>query len=245
MFDQIIASVTEALLAIPGVREVMGLVDSRLQPLMGVCLLAGMAYLLSRAAHYLSLRHAREKLRQAQELEIANSRTDRTIIEPAAAATALVPPDENVAAPAPVITAPRTWVTLRRPVLLLGGGAAVIVVAVLAALTRPAPTDATPLESFGPGEASAVAAADTAFRFEDAGSRAEKGACIETIRVTAISRTPKRLSLFIMDAAGAVIGRDVLESPAVAIGTMLDFRFPGIDCARVDEWQVQGEFAND
>jgi hypothetical protein len=114
--------------------------------------------------------------------------------------------------------------------------------AAMAMMVRPKPPETGPLDNFDVTEDVAVAAADTAFRFEDAGSRAEKGACIETIRVTAISRTPRRLSLFIMDAAGAVIGHDVLESPAVTAGTMLDFRFPGIDCARVDEWQVQGEF---
>ena len=108
MFDQIISSVTEVLLAIPGVREVMGLVDSRLQPLMALLLLAGIVYLVSRAAHYVSLRHARETVRQAQLHEVANSRTDRTIVEPSAvtAAEAAAPIQQEL--PGPVVRAPRS-----------------------------------------------------------------------------------------------------------------------------------------
>lgn len=238
MFDKIISSVMEALLAIPGVREIMGLVDSRLQPLMALLLLAGIAYLLSRAAQYVSLRHARERVREAQRLEISNHRSDRTIVEPPAEAA----PTSMEELHTPVPSAPPSGGFRLRPTHLIVSVVTVMLMAAMAMMVRPKPQETGPLDSFDLTDEVAVAAADTAFRFEDAGSRAEKGACIETIRVTAISRRPRRLSLFIMDAAGAVIGHDVLESPAVTAGTMLDFRFPGIDCARVDEWQVQGEF---
>jgi hypothetical protein len=228
----------EALLAIPGVREAMSLVDARLQPLVALLLLAAIVYLLSRAAHYVSLRHAREKVREAQRLEFATPHLYHTIDEPEPEAA---PPDIDALLAAPPSAPPSGGIRLR-PTHLIVSAVTVMFMAAMAMMVRPKAPETAPLESFGPPDDSAVAAADTAFRFEDAGSRAEKGACIETIRVTAISRTPRRLSLFIMDAAGAVIGHDVLESPAVTAGTMLDFRFPGIDCARVDEWQVQGEF---
>ncbi len=119
-------------------------------------------------------------------------------------------------------------------VLTIAGGAA-ITLGILLLLRQRLPE--------GTAAPEATVAADTAFRFEDAGWRNDKGTCIATIRVTAMGKSPRRLTLFVTDSSGAAIGRDVKEAPVVAPGALVEFHFPKLDCRRVDEWQVQGEFA--
>jgi hypothetical protein len=54
--DRVLNQIIDHLLAIPGLRFIFGLVNASLRPFLAVLLLAGTLYLLSRAAHYVSLR---------------------------------------------------------------------------------------------------------------------------------------------------------------------------------------------
>ena len=60
--DHVLSAIINTLLAIPPIRFVMGLVESRWRPLWAALWLAVIAYLLSRSMNYWALRRARLRL---------------------------------------------------------------------------------------------------------------------------------------------------------------------------------------
>jgi hypothetical protein len=145
------------------------------------------------------------------------------------------PANRPRSAPDPDPARPRFYYLLPA-VLTIAGGAAITLGILLLLRQRLPDGTAAP-------QTPTTTTADTAFRFEDAGWRNDKGTCIATIRVTAMGKSPRRLTLFVTDSSGAALGRDVKEAPVVAPGALVEFHFANLDCRRVDEWQVQGEFA--
>ena len=227
MLREIISRVLEALVAIPGVRFVLGLVDSRLRPLWAAVLIAGLLYLLSRTANYLSLQRARqialsEDLARKPAVALGRKAEEAVVPEAPAVVTTDVPKPASTR----LVTA--------------AIAASIVILLLLSAALRG--RSRTPVTTISALDSLAVPAVDTSFTFDDAGWRRDGDACIATMRITALGRHPRRLSLFVMNAAGQVIGRDAIQSPALAVGAMVDFRLRKIDCDDIHEWQVQGEF---
>jgi hypothetical protein len=228
MLREIFSTVFEAVLAVPGVRFVLGLVDSRIRPFWAAMLLAGTFYLISRAANYVSLQRARRVV-LAEDLA-----GDTPESESAETTVVLRPSDPPIAAHPPRVMSPALLGAL------IAGISGVMLVAIIA-LKLSAPKEEVAAGILAP-DVIQREQADTSFAFSAAGWRNDGGTCIATMRVTALGRPPRRLSLFVMNAAGAVIGRDEIDKPVLAVGAMVDFRFRRVDCDDVEEWQVQGAF---
>jgi len=217
------------------VNYILGLVDPRLRPLVGALMLVGFLYALSRAARYLSLRQARQTLRDD---DFTGHGVHRSVRTPDSG------PHAIIVTPSSAYPVPRQSSATGTVFLIAGAAALAAAVGLTLMRSRSATTaSAAMVDSISVDAGSlAMAAPDTAFRFEDAGWTMERDVCVATIRITAISRRPRRLTLHVSDASGNSIGNAVLDSPVVSPGAMVRFQFPRIDCKVVDQWEVRGEF---
>ena len=231
MLSEFLGRVLDALMAIPGIRFIVGLVDARFQPIWALLLLAGTVYLLARASAYVSLWRAREVVRM-DSVNASPPPRDRGNA-PIPASTG-APQTESPPPSAGGKTMPERYARL---LLFVSLGVAVVAFGAAGLLMR-----STRASASNAGTTPAPAATDTAFRFEDAGWRMQGQDCIATLRVTALGRIPRHLSLFVSGSNGSVIGRADVDSPTLAKGALLDFRIPKVNCDNVQNWEVQGQF---
>ena len=234
VLTDIFSRVIDALLAIPGIRFIVGLVDNRLRPVWGLLLIAGTVYFLSRASHYLSLRRARETLRMdaMNTPPPSSGKSERVIATPPTE----VAQESGEAAAHPARLVERIPARHARLLLIVSVGVAVVALSAAVALIRSGAAKPPVVASSQPAQS------DTAFRFEDAGWRMQGNDCIATLRVTAMGRLPRHLALFV-SGKGGVIGRADVNEPAMARGALVDFHIPKVNCDRIETWEVQGEFA--
>jgi len=255
VFDQVLSAIINALLSVPPIRFVMGLVGPRWRPLWAALWIAVIIYLLSRAMNQLALRRAR--LRLASEVETGRAsavppllaEVDRGREGPPAPAVARsaaardpAPPDARPLAPE------RRSVVQGVPLPVVAGALVVgaMVVVGVARLTRPSRGDARDsLAATG-----TVPAVDTKARPEAPiairwrSGRADNLDCIGTFEVTHGPGTRARLVAFAMDSSGAVIARDSTQMNAAVTGMFVDFRFRNVDCGEIDDWQIQATTSN-
>ena len=250
MFDRLVAAVIDALLAVPPVRFVMGLVDARWRPLWAALWIAVIAYVLSRTMNQLALRRAR--LRILAEPPDGRPLTGSGGVAPDTAADTTardgVARERTVtthASDTPAAGAPRhgaAGVSIPLPIVavaLIVGALAVIGVSVAlrtvpnnsAAATTAAPVAAPPADS----AAKPDAPIDVRYR----SGRMDGDHCVGTFEVTQGHGTRARLVAFVMDTSGAVIGRDSARVDAAVPGIFVDFRFRYVECDEIDDWQIQ------
>jgi hypothetical protein len=82
--------------------------------------------------------------------------------------------------------------------------------------------------------------AEPPFAFAARSWRSAGGACVATLEVTAGSAAPRTLTMYVMDASGGILAKDQLRVASLTPKAFHEFRFPGIDCGAITEWQVQG-----
>jgi hypothetical protein len=240
--DHVLSAIIDTLLAIPPIRFVMGLVESRWRPLWAALWLAVIAYLLSRTMNYWALRRARLRLLT----ETADGRP-LGVVDPAPAATmggnhpgaASTPalPNEPIS-PSPTIGAG----SATRPQIPLGVVAATLIVAALitgalgvAIRSRPngpvASAPITPTDSvLKPGPP-----IDARWK----SGRMDDDDCIGTFELTRGEGTRARLVAFVLDTSGAVMTRDSAQIASAVPGMFVEFRFRHVDCDEIDDWQIQ------
>jgi len=78
------------------------------------------------------------------------------------------------------------------------------------------------------------------FAFAARSWRSVKGACVATLEVTAGSAAPRRLTMYVMDGRGGILAKDQIRVASLTPKAFHEFRFPGVDCGAITEWQVQG-----
>jgi len=77
------------------------------------------------------------------------------------------------------------------------------------------------------------------FAFAARSWRSVGGACVATLEVTAGSAAPRTLTMYVMDSSGAILAKDQMHVASLTPKAFHEFRFPGVDCGAVTEWQVQ------
>lgn len=236
MFGQVMSTVVDALLAIPPVRFVMGLVDAQWRPFWAALWLAAIAYILSRTMNHLALRRARLRILS----EPQGSAADVTARAPRDAASSAPDAAAPTAKPSIPATAPRAASAAPVVPLPVVGGAVLVgaaVVIVTAVALRPEPNESAPsvpaitADSTLPSEASL----DVRWR----SGRMSDDDCVGTFEVTHGSGTRAGFVAFVMDSSGAVMARDSARVASAVAGLLVDFRFRHVDCDEIADWQLQ------
>jgi hypothetical protein len=83
------------------------------------------------------------------------------------------------------------------------------------------------------------AAADTGLDVKWRSGRMERADCIGTFEVKRGGGTRAQFVAFVMDTSGAIIARDSGKVDAAVPGVLIDFRFRGVACDRIYDWQLQ------
>ena len=78
------------------------------------------------------------------------------------------------------------------------------------------------------------------FAFAARSWRSVGGACVATLEVTAGSAEPRSLTMYVIDASGGILAKDQVRVASLTPKAFHEFRFPGVDCGAITEWQVQG-----
>jgi hypothetical protein len=119
----------------------------------------------------------------------------------------------------------------------------VVVGAVVAGLAAVAITwQFLPNKSGAPAAAPATAApapADTGLDVRWRSGRMDGRDCIGTFEVKRGGGTRAQFVAFVMDTSGAIISRDSGKVDAAVPGVLIDFRFRGVTCERIYDWQLQ------
>ncbi len=255
MFQQIVQALVNALLSIPPVRFVMGLVDARWRPLWATLWLALIAYVVARtmnqvAGRRLRLQMLRESLddpNAAKTRGAAAGDTDTTaasaIAPTAVTSLADVTPSQPVARAVvpPVVQIPATMLraSVPLPVVLAALGAGALAVAGVAFAIRAAPN------AMPPAGATATTASDTAALAEKPmdvrwrSGRMDDDDCIGTFEISNGNGTRARFKAFVMDTSGAVMARDSARVDAAVSGLFVEFRFRHVDCDEIDDWRLE------
>ncbi|HEX5075919.1 MAG TPA: hypothetical protein VFW03_22085 [Gemmatimonadaceae bacterium] len=84
-----------------------------------------------------------------------------------------------------------------------------------------------------------TAAADTGLDVRWRSGRMEGRDCIGTFEVKRGGGTRAQFVAFVMDTSGAIIARDSGKVDAAVPGVLVDFRFRGVSCQRIYDWQLQ------
>jgi hypothetical protein len=255
VFQQIVQALVNALLAIPAVRFVMGLVEARWRPLWATLWLALIAYVVARTMNQLAGRRLRlQMLRESLNDPHAGKPREATAGDPNATAplgnapiavtsSADATPSEPVAravAP-PVVPTPAAMLraSVPLPVVLAAVGAGALAVAGVAFAIRAVP-NATP-----PADATAAVAPDTAAPAEKPmdirwrSGRMDDDDCIGTFEISNGTGTRARFKAFVMDTSGAVMARDSARVEAAVSGLFVEFRFRHVDCDEIDDWRLE------
>ena len=256
MFHDVVQAVVSALLAIPPVRFVMGLVDSRWRPLWAALWLAVIGYVVARTLNQLAARRLRLQLmresladplggraRDATASAVADATaTSAMSSAPTAAAptAAAMTAGAIVLDPAPAAAAPSPLrATVPVPVLLAALGIGALAVAVVAFVTR-SPRDATP-----PSGAGFIAAPDSSARTDSVmdvrwrSGRMDDDDCIGTFEVSNGNGTRVAFTAFVIDSSGAVMARDSARVDAAVSGLFVEFRFRHVDCDEIADWRLE------
>jgi hypothetical protein len=255
VFQQFVQALVNALLAIPPVRFVMGLVEARWRPLWATLWLAVIAYVVARTMNQLAGRRLRlQMLRESLADPHAGKPREPIPGDPDATALPANPPiavtpiaDGTPSQPVARAVAPpvaQTPATMLRtsvplPVVLAALGAGALAVAGVAFAIRAA-SNATP-----PGDATATAAPDTAAPAEKPmdvrwrSGRMEDDDCIGTFEISNGTGTRARFKAFVMDTSGAVMARDSARVDAAVSGLFVEFRFRHVDCDEIDDWRLE------
>jgi hypothetical protein len=248
VFDQVMSTIIDALLAVPPIRFVMGLVESRWRPLWAAFWIAVIVYLISRTMNHLALRRARLKIVDEQVGGGApRSRPSPGEVDHADVAS--VPPEPAVAAaapadaPAPGPAAAESGRGLANvPVPILAAAALVVTAIALAtiALTmRSAPNDSADTIATMAAAADSAARADGPMDIRWRSGRMDDDHCIGTFEVTHGDGTRARFVAFAMDSSGAIIARDSARVASAVTGMFVEFRFRHVDCDEIADWQIE------
>jgi hypothetical protein len=247
VIPDLLGATYEALLNIPGVRFVMGLASPNWRPLWAVTWTVGLVYLAVRAVES-AQRTALYRRLGAQPA--VRAPTVLSVVLPDAPADPVV--HEEPVPPEPLeplqpTAAARSGATKRRPSLAvraaLGTAAVGMVLAITSLFSGASERDT--VSAVPSGEAllaDTAAPLDVAapFSFAARGWRSEGGACVATLEVTGAAQPAGPLTMFVMDAAGTVLGTATLRVGTLTTGAFHEFRFPGVDCDAITQWQVQG-----
>jgi hypothetical protein len=198
-------TIVEALLRIPGVRFVLGLVGVEWRPLWALFCLAVIFYILNRALHYNELRRARRHL-AAELLKGEMARRQRDVAagmpnEPLADPDIASPPRWRSATPPPPVRGSATVADQPPRGLVI----AAVVMAIAACLALMAALRTRAVASASARDVQPGFAADSTFQFRARGWHAEQRTCVGTMEVLANSAPPRRLTLHVLDSTGAVI----------------------------------------
>jgi hypothetical protein len=121
------------------------------------------------------------------------------------------------------------------PITVFAGAIGIGLVAVALTSTlldsRKSVDPATPATDTARGEA--------ALDFRWRAGRMRDGDCLGTFDLTGGLATPARLVASVMDSSGATIATDSAQIASVVRGRTVDFRFRGVTCDRISDWQIQ------
>jgi hypothetical protein len=272
VFHQVVQALIDALLAIPPVRFVMGLVDGRWRPLWAALWLAVIAYVVARTMNQLAARRLRLQLLRES---IADPLGRKPGQSKAIAANASVtdPVDTDVSGGAimseaptsvadvsgaespgrePVLLEPRPAVpgapvTARAgvPVPVLLGALAVgaLAVAGVAFATRSAPNAPAPTAASGAAVPDSGAPSEAPMDVGWRSGRMDDDDCIGTFEISNGTGTRTRFTAFAMDTSGAVMARDSARVDAAVSGLFVEFRFRHVDCDEIDDWRLEARTA--
>jgi len=249
VFDQFLSPVINALLALPPIRFIMGLVESQWRPLWATLWIAVIVYLMSRTMNQLALRRARLGILNEPIGGLPTSVLALADESQGSGAAPRREPTPTVAAPIPDSSAPTVPPTppgpgtASIPVSVVAGAVVVgaIVVASVALFTRSAPngsTDSLVRRGVAP-LVDTTAHADAPIDLRLRSGRMDGDNCIGTFEVTHGVGARARLVAFAMDTSGAVIARDSAQVASAVTGMFVDFRFRNVDCDEIDDWQIQ------
>jgi hypothetical protein len=243
VFHDVLSAIIDALLAIPPVRFVMGLVDSRWRPLWAALWLVLIVYLVSRTMNHLALYRARLRLLREPPDGRAFGAAPRVTQPGVPERTTTDPrPDEafTVASePSPPVPPAPTRISARAVPLPVVAGALLVgavVVAGVAFAIRPAP-NVIPDTVRVPAVDSASGDEPLDLRWHS--GRADDDDCVGTFEVTRGAGTRARLVAFVMDTSGAVMARDSAQVASAIPGLFVEFRFRHVDCDEIHDWQMQ------
>jgi hypothetical protein len=254
VFQEIVRVLVNALLAVPAVRFVMGLVEARWRPLWASLWLALIAYVVARTMNQLAGRRLRlQMLRESLADPHAGKPREATAVDPdptappantpiAVMSIADVTPSQPVAravAP-PVAQNPATVLraSVPLPVVLAAVGAGALAVAGVAFAIRGVPNATPPADAMAtlaPDTAAAATPMDIRWR----SGRMEDDDCIGTFEISNGTGTRARFKAFVMDTSGAVMARDSARVDAAVSGLFVEFRFRHVDCDEIDDWRLE------
>ena len=95
-------------------------------------------------------------------------------------------------------------------------------------------TPATP-----PAPVKTPAPADTGLDVRWRSGRMDGRDCVGTFEVKRGGGTRAQFVAFVMDTSGAIIARDSGKVDAAVPGVLVEFRFRGVTCERIYDWQLQ------
>jgi hypothetical protein len=255
VFQQIVQTLVNALLAIPPVRFVMGLVEARWRPLWATLWLALIAYVVARTMNQLAGRRLRlQMLRESLNDPHAGkpreaAANDSAPTAPpenapiAAASIADATPSQPVArAVVPtVVQAPATMLraSVPLPVVLAALGAGGLAVAGVAFATRASPNATPPAGATATVAPGTAAPADAPMDVRWRSGRMDDDDCIGTFEISNGTGTRARFKAFVMDTSGAVMARDSARVDAAVSGLFVEFRFRHVDCDEIDDWRLE------
>jgi hypothetical protein len=84
-----------------------------------------------------------------------------------------------------------------------------------------------------------TARGDAALDFRWRAGRMDDGDCVGTFELTSGPATPARLVASVIDSSGAAIASDSAQVASTVRGLSVDFRFRGVNCDRISDWQMQ------
>ena len=262
VIPDLLGALYDALLDIPGMRFLMGLASPNWRPLWAITWLVAIVYVVVRTLESLQRRGlyrrlARPPAAASPPVTAWPPSTRPTVAPPLAERPGATTPAEGLAAsevgpytpdpePGPTMAelVQRTWPKPPSRAARAALGAAALGAALaLLSLFRGGDAEA--------GAADGALAVDTSFApdmstdappftFAARGWRQAGGACVATLEVTGAAQPAGPLTMFVMDAAGTVLGTAALRVPVLVTGAFHEFRFPGVDCDAVTQWQVQG-----
>jgi hypothetical protein len=122
------------------------------------------------------------------------------------------------------------------PLSVLAGALSVGLVAV--ALTS-ALLDSRKPDPATPATATDTARGEAALDFRWRAGRMDGGDCVGTFELTRGPATPARLVASVIDSSGAPMASDSVQVASTVRGMSVDFRFRGVSCNRISDWQMQ------
>lgn len=232
-FEHLLDDVFDAVLRAPGVRALVGLVSARWQPLWAATWFLIVILAALRAFDWFMRARLRRELLRSQAQATARAARNESIESfDGSGLTLPATPQEPVAEGPTPASEPPFW---RKSLNSWGLAAGALVVALLALFARPSRS-----ASVGGDQAAPNSARRHAFKFKDRGWRMDGATCVTTIEVQADAPGSRQLTMLVEDSSGSVLGDDVVRVRELKSGVLLVFRFKGVRCDDVENWQIQG-----